>query len=564
MLEEIRIRDLGVIEEAHLELGPGLTVLTGETGAGKTMVLTALAMVLGGKVDGALVRDGAERAVSAATFAAARALSERAAEEFGADVDDGLVLARMLTAEGRSRALLGGASVPAGVLAEFGEALVSIHGQGSTSNLLRPSAQRELLDAYGGEALLALRESHRREHARLRELDGVIAELTASRDTADSEAAELRELISHYEKVRPLAGEISALHKEIERLGHLDGLITAAGGAREALVGDGDEASAASLVAAARRAIESQATLDARLEPILAEVVEVLVRLEELGHDLARYIDGEELDPRRLEQAHARLATLQALCRRLDLPSNDEGIETLTARYAAAGLRLIDLDRGDERLAEIESQRSACLVERDRIADLLTAARTAAAAQLAASVTAEIQALAMPHTTFAVDVRAGSHGPSGRDEVEFLLAGGGAAVPVAKGASGGELSRVMLGLEVIMASAQSVPTYIFDEVDAGVGGAAAIEVGRRLQRLAEHAQVVVVTHLAQVAAFADAHFTVTKDSRGRVSSSTIRRLEDAERAAELARMMAGLSESERAQASAAELLEFARGGRAGR
>jgi DNA repair protein RecN (Recombination protein N) len=558
MLEEIRIRDLGVIEEAHIELGPGLTVLTGETGAGKTMVLTALAMVLGQKVDASLVRTGAERSVCAATFRAPSALTERASEEFGADTTDGVVLARMLTSEGRSRALLGGASVPAGVLAEIGESLVSVHGQGSGSRLLRASVQRDLVDEFAGADLLALRAAHRRVHEEMRTIEATVASLTADREGAFRDAEELRAIINAVEAARPTVGEIASLQGEIARLGHVDGLIVAAAAARDALLGEDDRPSATSLIAVARKSTEQLVGLDPQQQPLLDGLLEILVRAEEVGHDLARYLDSLDADPRRLEEAQARLASLQTLLRRFGEATDDSGLNALLERSAAAGLRLLDLDGGDERLAELRTRYAELDRERDALADQLTVQRGVAAERLAGEVTAEIQALAMPHARFDVAVRPGTHGAHGRDEVEFLLAASGTAVPVAKGASGGELSRVMLGLEVIMAGADPVPTYIFDEVDAGVGGAAAIEVGRRLQKLASHAQVIVVTHLAQVAAFADAHYAVTKDSRGQVSSSTIRRLEGEERAVELARMMAGLSDSERAQASAGELLAFAR------
>lgn len=561
MLEEIRIRDLGVIEEAHLDLGPGLTVLTGETGAGKTMVLTALGLVLGGKAEAALVRTGEERAVCAARFRATPELEVRVESEFGADVGEGLVFARMISAEGRTRSLLSGASVPAGTLAALGEELVSIHGQGSASKLLRPTAQRALLDQYAGGAVLELRERHQVLHAEVRDLDAKISALTNDRRGVDAEIAELRALIAAVERHRPEPGELDALRTEIERLAHADALITAVTAAREALVGaESDAPSVSSLLHLARRSLEQQSDVDTELHSFATEVMNLAVRSEELGADLLRHLEQIDLDPRRLEAAQSRRADLQALVRRF--AGEGEGLDGLLQRYDSAGLRLMDLDGGQARVEQLSEQRREVEQQRYSVAELLTDARIVAAERLEREVTAEIHALAMPHSTFTVRIAKGEVGAHGHDDVEFLLAGAGATpVPIAKGASGGELSRVMLALEVIVAATQPVATYIFDEVDAGVGGAAAIEVGRRLQRLAKHSQVVVVTHLAQVAAFADAHYSVVKNSDGQVTSSTVQALDRSQRASELARMMAGLADSEGVQAGAAELLAMADSGR---
>lgn len=565
MLEEIRIRGLGVIDDAHLELGAGLTVLTGETGAGKTMVLTALSMVLGGKVDASLVRSGAERAACAATFAADPEVLARAAQEFGADVsDDSLLLARMLTAEGRSRALLGGASVPAAVLSEFGDGLIGIHGQGSAGRLLRPAAQRELLDLYAGEKALELRTQHQRQFSHVRELDEQITSLTGDRASADAEASQLRELIALVEAVAPHKDELASLHAEITRLAAGDSIVAAAAAAIDAFSND-DAAAIDSLLAAAIKALEPQRAVDPEIDSIVNEAVDLAARSAEIVRSLSRILHGQESDPGRLQAANERLADVQSLLRRTHEPVTDEGLATLLDRYSAAGLRLLMVEGGEEALTQLRTERDQAATELAHIATALSRVRSEAASRLAVSVTEEVHALAMPHAVFSVNVEHGSHGPHGWDEVEFRLAATPAAtpVPVAKGASGGELSRVMLALEVIVASSAPVDTYVFDEVDAGVGGAAAIEIGKRLARLSGHAQVIVVTHLAQVAAFADHHFSITKGSDGSVTSSTVRSLDRAARAVELARMMAGLAASERAQASGEELLQIAESFRSG-
>jgi DNA repair protein RecN (Recombination protein N) len=564
MLEEIRIRGLGVIDEAHLEIGPGLTVLTGETGAGKTMVLTALSMVLGEKVEASLLRSGSDRAAAAATFRADAELLARASEEYGADIDDGLVLARMLNSDGRTRALLGGASVPASILSEVGAHLVSIHGQGSVGRLLRPSAQRDLLDHFAGEKVLALREEHRRTYLHLRDIDATIESLTGDKRQIELEASRLRELVLDFEKVTPTSHEVSELQGEITRLSAGDAILLAASKAREALDSE-DRSGVLTLFSSSIKSLEPVEEFDAEIARVRSELIDLLARSEEVGRDLARLIDGLDGDPKQLELLNGRLADIQALLRRHGHDGNDEGLEEFIARYSAAGLRLLEIDGGDDRLRVLYEERQKVSDRRHVLAEALTSLRTEAAIELSKLVTSEVNSLAMPHAVFNASIKPADVGPFGCDDVEFLLAASptATAVPLAKGASGGELSRVMLALEVVVAGTDPVPTYVFDEVDAGVGGAAALEIGKRLARLALHAQVIVVTHLAQVAAFATSHFTVTKGSDGSVTSSTVERLDRTGQGIELARMMAGLASSERAQASGEELLEIADSFRSG-
>ena len=558
-LEELRIRGLGVIEEAVLELGPGLTVLTGETGAGKTMVLTALGLLLGGRADPARVRTGAERAevegrllVAPDTPAAARAA------DAGAELDDGaLLVARTVTAEGRSRAFLAGRSVPAGVLADLAEDLVAVHGQSDQLRLRRPAAQREAVDRFGGPDLLSLREAYAATWRRLTEVTDTLEEIRTSGRERAEEADLLRHGLAEIEAVAPVPGEDSALDEEIDRIGHADALRRAAQTAHAALVGDpaaadpGTPADAVGLLGAARHALDLVGEHDPALAGLAGRVAEAAYLVADVAGELASYAAAVDADPLRLAAAHERRAALTSLTRRYG-----QDLGAVLDWAAAAGLRLADLSGDDERLVALSSERQQlAAILRDEAA-ALTTARQAAGDRFAAAVTAELQALAMPHAEIRVAVRPTDAGPAGSDEVEIMLAAhsGAPELPLGKGASGGELSRVMLAVEVVLAGGDPVPTFVFDEVDAGVGGRAAMEVGARLARLARTAQVIVVTHLPQVAAFADHHLTVTKADDGRVTRSGVVRQDDEGRLRELARMLAGLEGSELARAHADELL----------
>ncbi|WP_441249639.1 DNA repair protein RecN [Kitasatospora sp. McL0602] len=576
VLDEMRIRDLGVIDDAVVELAPGFTAVTGETGAGKTMVVTSLGLLLGGRADPGLVRRGAERAVVEGRMtlpegspAAVRAL------EAGAEMDDGeLLISRTVSAEGRSRAHVGGRSVPVGLLAELGEDLIAVHGQTDQQRLLRPARQRGALDRYAGEAVATPLARYREVYRALRECAATLEQLTTRARERAQEADLLRFGLDEIAAAEPLAGEDVELAAEAERLGHADALSFAATQAHAALAGDPtepDSVDAGTLLAQARRALEGVRSHDERLGALAERLGEVGYLLADVSGDLAGYADDLDADPVRLAAVEDRRAVLAQLLRKY---GGTENTLAEVLEWAEAGAaRLAELDGDDDRIDELGAQENALRTELAELAAVVSAARHAAAGRFAEAVSAELAELAMPHARVTFDLalvddpagieldgRAVAYGPHGVDEVEVLLAPHPGAVPrpIAKGASGGELSRVMLAVEVVFAGADPVPTYLFDEVDAGVGGKAAVEIGRRLAKLAQSAQVVVVTHLPQVAAFADRHLVVEKTSDGTVTRSGVKVLTDEQRVRELSRMLAGLEDSELGRAHAEELLAAAR------
>jgi DNA repair protein RecN (Recombination protein N) len=570
VLEEMRIRGLGVIEDAVLELSGGLTVVTGETGAGKTMVVQGLALLFGGRADAGRVRPGAGRAVVEGRLVLPpdSAAIDRAVDA-GGELDDGaLLVSRSVGSDGRSRAHIGGRSVPVAVLGELGEHVLALHGQSDQQRLLKPAEQRASLDRYAGEPVTGLRERFRADWARWRDVRATLAELTAAAGERARDAQLLRLGLAEVEAAEPLPGESAALTAEIERLANADDLRTAAGTARQALTGDDlDEPDALALVTAARRALDAAAAHDPELTALGSRLAEAGHLLADVAAELASYAASVDADPARLAAAQERLAVLTALTRRHGVPDVDGVLDWA----AEAGARLLELDGADDRIAALAEEDARLARALGELAAELSAARAAAATRFGAAVTAELVELAMPHARveahvtqraaadgLAVGDRVLAAGPEGVDEVELLLVPhpGAPPRPLQKGASGGELSRVMLAVEVVFAGSDPVPLMVFDEVDAGVGGRAAVEVGRRLARLARSHQVVVVTHLPQVAAFADRHLQVVKAADGAVTASGVLALDGEARVAELSRMLAGL-DSGLARGHAEELLAAA-------
>ncbi|GGN52208.1 DNA repair protein RecN [Streptomyces kronopolitis] len=573
----MRIRSLGVIDDAVVELSPGFTAVTGETGAGKTMVVTSLGLLLGGRADPALVRIGAKSAVVEGRISvAAHAPAAVRAEEAGAELDDGaLLISRTLSAEGRSRAHVGGRSVPVGLLAELADDLVAVHGQTDQQGLLRPARQRQALDRYAGDAVAVPLAKYTAAHRRLRAVATELDELTTRARERSQEADLLRFGLDEIAAAEPLPGEDTELAAEAERLGYAEALASAATVAHAALAGnpeDPEGVDATTLVAGAHRALEAVRSHDQDLATLAERLGEIGILMADVAGELASYADGLDADPLRLAAVEERRAALNHLTRKYG-----QDITAVLAWSQDGAARLAELDGDDDRIGELTAERDALRTELGELAQALTDARTASAARFADAVTAELAELAMPHARVSVEIRqsevAGdgadgievggrtvAYGPAGADEVELLLAPhpGAPPRPIAKGASGGELSRVMLAVEVVFAGSDPVPTYLFDEVDAGVGGKAAVEVGRRLARLAKKAQVVVVTHLPQVAAFADRQLLVAKTNDGSVTRSGVTVLEGEERVRELSRMLAGQEDSETARAHAEELLETAR------
>ena len=563
-LEEISIRNLGAIEQSHLELGRGLNVLTGETGAGKTMILTALNLVLGGKSDSSLVRHGADRLMATAHFSLPKS-EQSSFEEIGAEVEDGsVIISRTVGADGKSKALCGGNAVPAGTLAELTSSLIEIHGQSANSQIVKTARQRELLDRFGGADIAKSLNGYQEIFHIYGALKERLSALKASASKRDGEIAELQEFVAAWNKLKASRGECAATADEINRLSSVEDLRIASSGALANL--DNEESGALTSLHSARRFLEAAKGKDSKLEEIADRIAESLYILDDASTDLASYATGLEADPDRLNLLQERKAELNSFLKRwAGAGEADEELVLLAAKAKSAKEAIADLQGGDERTAEIEAELLTAKKNLLDAAKKLSSARSKAAATLSAEVTNEIKALAMPHTQFFAEVvtpdYAGALKESdftalGCDEVSMQIQGqvDGPKIALGKGASGGEMSRIMLALEVVIAKSHPVGTYIFDEVDAGVGGKAAIEVGKRLHALSKSAQVIVVTHLPQVAAWADTHFLVSKSSDGTIVASGVTRLSDSARIEEIARMLAGLEGSSSAQEHAAELL----------
>jgi DNA repair protein RecN (Recombination protein N) len=627
MLEEVRITGLGVIDDALLELSPGFTALTGETGAGKTMVVTGLGLLFGGRADPARVRPGAQRAaVEGRLRTEPSGKVARQVEEAGGDLDeDGtLVLTRMVSVEGRSRAFAGGRSVPVSLLTYLADDLVAVHGQSDQQQLLKPGRQRDALDKYAGAELPVVLADYQRAFSRHRTVHELLMTLTSQARSRAAEAESLRAGLTEVEKVEPVAGEEAALRAEEERLANADALHAAATAAHEALLGDPaagtDGADAVTLLGHARRALDAVRRHDVEIDGVAGRLSDAAYLVSEVAGELASYIQSIDADPARLAVVQERRAALNRLIRVYgpggvspyldvapasappaasalangsaaagaasvsvggaasadggdlpeaggdlpedggDLPEEPDDIAAVLDWARRAAARVAELDTDDDTIAALTAEEAALAGEVAELAARLSGLRRAAGERFAADVTAELTALAMPHARISVHIgELGEPTPYGVDEVEIRLAAhpGAPPLPLHKGASGGELSRVMLAIEVVFAGADPVPTFVFDEVDAGVGGKAAVEIGRRLARLARLAQVIVVTHLPQVAAFADNHLMVAKSSDGTVTSSGVIRLDHDARVRELSRMLAGLEDSEFGQAHAAELLALA-------
>jgi DNA repair protein RecN (Recombination protein N) len=556
MIEESRLRDLGVIAEAILPLGPGFTAITGETGAGKTMVVTGLGLLLGERADSGSVRTQAGQAsVAGVWLVPTGGEIERIVTESGGELertgngDAELYVSRTVTAEGRSRASVGGKPAPASVLAALAEELVVMHGQSDQLRLRSASAQREALDRFGGSPITTARERYAALWERWRALDEQLRALRENVDRRKREADDLRATLAQLDEVAPQAGEDVTLAARAERLANAEELRLAAAQARELITSDDDALDAASLIGSAERLLTKVS--DPALSDIAGMLADVGYRAAEAAGRLAAYLaDLDESGPHELATVEERRAQLGAIIRAHG--SLDAAIEL----WQTGAERLAELDDDDDRADRLSSELADVRAELDDAAATLTAARTTAARALGEAVSEELHALAMPDARVEVAVTAGNESVHGRDDVALLLTPhpGAAPRPVSRGASGGELSRVMLAIEVVISAADPVPTFVFDEVDAGIGGAAAIEVGRRLARLAESAQVIVVTHLAQVAAFASNHLRVEKSHDGQVTASSVRQLQGAEREAEMARLLSGMADSDAALTHARELL----------
>ena len=562
MIEEISIRNLGVIGDARLPLGPGFTAITGETGAGKTMVVTALGLLLGERSDSAAIRSGSAQAVVEGRWQidADGAVAARV-RDAGGDLDGTeLILGRSVSLEGRSRAVVGGRSAPVGVLNEIGQQLVVVHGQADQVRLRSATAQREALDRFAAGELAGVLDEYQSVYRRWQANQGELDVLVAERDRRSREAEDLRIAMAEIETAAPRRGEDEELTGRADRLTNIEDLRLAAAQAHDILSSESfDEArDVVGLLTGARRQLERVADHDPALGPIAEAVAAASFTVGEIAMQLSSYLGDLDADGgRELEAVQQRRAELNALVRKYG-PTLDDAIDYLDSGSG----RLLELDNDSTR---IESLRGEVDSDRVRVFDLasqLSDVRRINAIRLSERVTAELGALAMANAVLTVTVEdRQDYTLTGKDQVSILLRphSGAEARPIGRGASGGELSRVMLAIEVVIAGSDPVPTFIFDEVDAGVGGASAIEIGRRLARLSRTAQVIVVTHLAQVAAFATNHLRVLKDSEGAVTASSVHQLDGEERIAEMARLLSGLPDSESGLAHARELIETARG-----
>ncbi|GAA3431287.1 DNA repair protein RecN [Kutzneria kofuensis] len=577
MLIEMRIQGLGVIDEASIELHRGLTVVTGETGAGKTMVVTGLHLLSGGRAEASRVRTGVERAVVEGRFhTPPGSPAAEVAANAGADPDEdgSLIAVRTVSTDGRSRAHLGGRSVPVGVLAELSEQLIAVHGQNDQLRLTRPAEQRGVLDRLAGEAVAEPLGRYRELREQWVAVSNELVERTEKSREMAREADLLKHGLAEIAAVDPKPGEDEELHAEARRLADVDQLREAASGAQFSLSGAADAeveaVGALGMIAEARRRFSS--TEDPKLRDLEPRLAEASVLLTDVATELVGYLESLDADPARLEQVLARQQELKQLTRKYAAD-----IDGVLEWARVSQERLEGLDTSEEALAELARRRDELAGQLAEAAKEVSAERAAAAEDLGKAVTEELGGLAMAHATvevavlprvaeaddpvaLTIDGERLHAGREGVDDVELRLIAhpGAPALPVNKGASGGELSRVMLALEVVLSHADPVPTLVFDEVDAGVGGRAAVEVGRRLGRLARSHQVIVVTHLPQVAAYADRHMVVSKVAEGGLTSSGVRVLDESERVVELARMLAGLDFTYTGRAHAEELLDAAR------
>jgi DNA repair protein RecN (Recombination protein N) len=556
-LEEISIRSLGVIESSNIEFKPGLTVLTGETGAGKTMVLTALGLVLGSKSDSDLVRAGQERAIVTGKFAVPKDLATQIIDAGGEIEEESVVISRTVSTAGKSRVLVGGVVSSAAAVSSFASSLVEIHAQSSSSKLTKPGVARELLDRFAGIDLTTYQQTFDQYQQMLRRIN----ELKEQLSQADRQIAELSELADEFAKLNPKSGELVEIENEIAKLGSVEVLNQAVSTALNLF--ENEDLSAVNMLQQIRKSLDQVTGKDKQLDAITERYTESLLNLQDISSDLSSYLSQLEADPNRFEKLQDRKASLNSLLKRYGKGSDKEAaFEQLLIDGKSAKERIADLSGGDQRVAELQKEADSFFKQLQEEGLALSKLRKVNGEKLSSQVTDEVRSLSMPNASFVIEQTVGdvknskSFTSNGIDEISILFSAHSGGTPLAlnKVASGGELSRVMLALEVVIAEAEPIGTYIFDEVDAGVGGKAAIEVGRRLSKLSKSAQVIVITHLAQVAAWADNHLVVKKSENGLVTQSDVMEVRATERKIEIARMLSGQEDSQTAQEHAGELL----------
>ena len=560
-LKELTIRNLGVIESAEVEFSNGLTVLTGETGAGKTMVLTALNLILGNKSDADFVRTGAPRLQVTGRFQISKEVAQEV-DQLGGESESGeLLITRSVTNDGKSKAILGGAPSTLGVISTLSEKLIEIHAQSSTARISKSQNQRELLDGFSNYQNEMV--SYEQCYEGYRSLLAKISELEKQLKARDAEIQRIEDFVKDFSKVDPQLGELDDLENEISRLGSVEAINVALTISLSAL--SDDEESAANALQLVRKNLESVNGRDRDLDSYIESFRELLLNFSEITADLSRYLSKLEVDPKRFEYLQERKGEINSLIKKFGVGSSkEEALSALIEDGKTAQERLSDLRGGEERLAQLHVESRELFLDLKQAAIKLFERRSLTAKKISMNVTEELSALSMPKATFTIEVQQSdlddfrNYSINGCDEVNFLFSShtGGKLLPIGKAASGGELSRIMLALEVVLAANSKIGTYIFDEVDAGVGGKAAVEVGRRLAKLAKNSQVIVVTHLAQVAVWADQHLVVEKNTSGSVSISDVRVVSGEARVSEIARLLSGQDESKSAREHAEELLEL--------
>ena len=560
-LEEISIRSLGVIDSSNIEFKSGLTVLTGETGAGKTMVLTALGLVLGEKSDSDLVRVGAERATITGKFKVTPEIASLIVENGGALEDDSAVITRTVSAQGKSRVLIGGALTSTNFVSDLSEKLVEVHQQSSSQRLTKPNTARELLDSFGRIE----RKPYEVAFNRYRDMRARINDLRRQISRKDAEIAELTEFAKAFSAVKPKFGELESLENSISKLGSIEQINQSLASALNNL--ENEDNSALNLLQQARKDLDQVRGKDEELDRLIEAYTERLLDIQDLTSELTSYLSSLEADPNQFNALQERKSAINSLLKRYGKGSDrTEALKQLIVQGENTAERLKDLSGGEDRLMEMEKEAAELFKNMATAAIDLSKSRVQSADKLSDLVTKELHSLSMPNAFLQLKVNSKDSSEEssfqifGLDEIEILFCShqGGKALPLNKVASGGELSRVMLALEVVIADSQNIGTYIFDEVDAGVGGKAAIEIGRRLATLARKAQVIVITHLPQVAVWADQHLVVKKNESGSVTQSDVVEVLADERKIEIARMLSGQDRSETAQQHAAELLQVVR------
>jgi len=566
-LNELTIRNLGVIEEAAIEFAPGLNVLTGETGAGKTMVVTALSLIAGGKTDSDLIRLGCERLSVAGTFSLPEWPTtnlESFLSEHDPEIEDNsIILTRTITREGKSKASLSGAPTTSSTLATFANELIEIHGQHGALALTKGSRQRDLLDNFSGDRALDAISKYQVAYENFREIRRRLFDLNKSESSRFSKIQELEQLLKDDAKLQPKIGEFEDLERKIALSENVEELRINLGEVVSTL--SAEEIGALVLIDRARKALNALSAKDERFLEQSKRADNAFFDLSDLANESATLLEsfGEDLAP--LDDLLTRKAALRNFAKKYGGDGDlAEQLPRALERAKAAKNEIADLSGGEERVAALKSELNDARKELLKAAKFLSDVRVEAAVRLTTAVNKEIAELAMPNARFACEVSAQDN-PKDEDfdatgineiSMKFSAHQNGELLPISKAASGGELSRLMLAIEVVAAGNSPLGTYLFDEVDSGIGGKAALEVGKRLKKLALDSQVIVVTHLPQVAIWADRHLIVNKDSSGSISESSISIATGLARESEIARMLSGVSDSEHAQEHARELLDL--------